>query len=68
MKEQHCSVSTSYEKSMLEENYPENSIRLPDGNRSCLGQRGIAGPEIMFQPGLALKKSWSHELIYYSLP
>lgn len=68
MKEQHCSVSTSYEKSMLEENYPENSIRLPDGNMIVMGKEGIAGPEIMFQPGLALKKSCGlHELIYYSL-
>merc|ERR1719305_1540159 len=57
MKEQHCTVSTTYEKSMSEENFPENSIRLPDGNMIVMGKESISEPEILFQPGLAAKKS-----------
>jgi len=68
MKEQYCSVSTTFEKSMGEANYPEESVRLPDGNMIVMGKESISAPEIMFKPSLACKKtSGLHELIYYSL-
>merc|ERR1712107_251934 len=68
MKEQYCHISTNFEKNMLDDNYPEESIRLPDGNMIVMGKECVSAPEIMFQPSLASKKSCGlHELIYYSL-
>jgi len=68
MKEQYCSVTTSFQKSLADALYPEESIRLPDGNMIVMGKESFTAPEIMFQPGLAFKKtSGLHELIYYSL-
>ncbi|XP_023335067.1 actin, alpha skeletal muscle [Eurytemora carolleeae] len=68
MKEQYCHISTTYDQSMSEEGYTEESIRLPDGNMIVIGKEAISAPEIMFQPELAGKKSCGvHELIYYSL-
>jgi len=68
MKEQHCFVSNTYEKSIADENFEEKSIRLPDGNMIVMGKQQFSAPEIMFQPSLASKKSCGlHELIYYSV-
>merc|ERR1719402_573224 len=68
MKEQHCFVSNTYEKSIADENFEEKSIRLPDGNMIVMGKQQFSAAEIMFQPSLASKKSCGlHELIYYSV-
>jgi len=68
MKEQHSYISTNYQKEIVEDTFPEKSIRLPDGNMIVMGKESIQAPEIMFQPGLAMKKSCGlHELVYYSL-
>jgi len=68
MKEQHAYISTNYDKEMVEDSFPEKSIRLPDGNMIVMGKESISAAEIMFQPSLAMKKSCGlHELVYYSL-
>jgi len=68
MKEQHCVVTNTYEKSIVDDNYPEKCIRLPDGNMIVMGKEQFSAPEILFQPSLANKKSCGlHELIYYSV-
>jgi len=68
MKEQHCIVTNTYEKSIADEHYPENSIKLPDGNMIVMGKEQFTAPEILFQPHLANKKTCGlHELIYYSV-
>ena len=36
-------------KSMGEANYPEESVRLPDGNMIVMGKESISAPEIMFK-------------------
>lgn len=68
MKEQYCYASPAFDKGSAEETFPEESIRLPDGNMIVMGREKILAPEILFQPSLANKKSCGvHELIYYSL-
>merc|ERR1719450_298107 len=68
MKEQYCVISTTYAKSFEDPTYPEESIRLPDGNMIVMGKETFLAPEIMFQPSLASKKSCGlSQLIYYSV-
>merc|ERR1719225_827334 len=68
MKEQYCVISTTYTKSFEDPTYPEESIRLPDGNMTVMGKETFLAPEIMFQPSLANKKSCGlSQLIYYSV-
>merc|ERR1711892_1337848 len=68
MKEQYCVISTTYAKSFADPAYPEESIRLPDGNMIVMGKETFLAPEIMFQPSLANKKSCGlSQLIYYSV-
>merc|ERR1712215_354680 len=68
MKEQYCVISTTYTKSFEDPTYPEESIRLPDGNMIVMGKETFLAPEIMFQPSLANKKSIGiPELIYNSI-
>merc|ERR1719192_229848 len=68
MKEQYCTVSPNYTLSYEDPSFPENSIRLPDGNMIVMGKETFVAPEIMFQPGLANKKSCGlSQLIYYSV-
>jgi len=68
MKEQHCFVTNTYEKSIADESFPEKSIRLPDGNMIVMGREQFSAPEILFKPSLANKKSCGlDELIYYSV-
>jgi len=68
MKEQYCSISPNYTLSYEVASYPENSIRLPDGNMIVMGRETFMAPEIMFQPSLANKKSCGlSQLIYYSV-
>merc|ERR1719445_3042889 len=68
MKEQYCVISTTYAKSFEDPTYPEESIRLPDGNMIVMGKETFLAPEIMFQPSLANKKSIGiPELIYNSI-
>jgi len=68
MKEQYCVISTTYAKSFEDPTYPEESIRLPDGNMIVMGKETFLAPEIMFQPSLANKKSCGlSQLIYYSV-
>jgi len=68
MKEQYCTVTPSYSLNSEDSAYPENSIRLPDGNRIVMGKETFMAPEIMFQPSLASKKSCGlSQLIYYSV-
>lgn len=68
MKEQYCYVSNTFDKSMADTNYPEESVRLPDGNMIVMGKEKFTAPEILFQPGLASKKTCGlGDLVYYSL-
>jgi len=68
LKEQYCQVTPHYTKSWEDPSFPENSIRLPDGNMIVMGKETFVAPEIMFQPGLANKKSCGlSQLIYYSV-
>jgi len=68
LKEQYCQVTTHYTKSWEDPSFPENSIRLPDGNMIVMGKETFVAPEIMFQPALANKKSCGlSQLIYYSV-
>merc|ERR550519_1998221 len=68
LKEQYCQVTPHYTKSWEDPSFPENSIRLPDGNMIVMGKESFVGPEIMFQPSLASKKSCGlSQLIYYSV-
>jgi len=68
MKEQYCFVSTSYNSDVEDTIYPEESIRLPDGNMIVMGKEKFLGPEILFQPSLASKKTCGlGDLVYYSL-
>merc|ERR1719410_1197238 len=68
LKEQYCQVTSSYTSSYEDSSFPENSIRLPDGNMIVMGKETFVAPEIMFQPGLANKKSCGlSQLIYYSV-
>merc|ERR1719461_1005912 len=68
LKEQYCQVTSSYTKSWEDPAFPENSIRLPDGNMIVMGKETFVAPEIMFQPALANKKSCGlSQLIYYSV-
>jgi len=68
LKEQYCQVTSSYTKSWEDPAFPENSIRLPDGNMIVMGKESFVAPEIMFQPSLASKKSCGlSQLIYYSV-
>ncbi len=47
--EQYCTVSPSYSLNFEDSAYPENSIRLPDGNMIVMGKETFMAPEIMFQ-------------------
>merc|ERR550525_249102 len=68
LKEQYCQVTSSYTKAWEDPAFPENSIRLPDGNMIVMGKETFVAPEIMFQPSLASKKSCGlSQLIYYSV-
>merc|ERR1719410_3291782 len=68
MKEQYCTVSPNYTSSYEDSAFPETSVRLPDGNMIVMGKESFVGPEIMFQPSLASKKSCGlSQLIYYSV-
>jgi len=68
MKEQYCFVSSSYNNDKEETLYPEESVRLPDGNMIVMGKEKFLGPEILFQPSLASKKTCGlGDLVYYSL-
>lgn len=68
LKEQYCQVTSSYTKAWEDPAFPENSIRLPDGNMIVMGKESFVAPEIMFQPSLASKKSCGlSQLIYYSV-
>lgn len=68
MKEQYCSVSSSYTQSYEDPAFPETSVRLPDGNMIVMGKETFTAPEILFQPSLANKKSCGlSQLIYYSV-
>merc|ERR1712050_334313 len=68
MKEQYCYVSLDYDASLADPAFPEESIRLPDGNMIVMGKETFLAPEIMFQPSLANKKSCGlSQLIYYSV-
>jgi len=68
MKEQYCFVSSNYKESFGDPDFPEESVRLPDGNMIVMGKEKFMAPEIMFQPSLANKKTCGiGELLYYSL-
>jgi len=68
MKEQYCYVSPNYEASLADPAFEEESVRLPDGNMIVMGHQKFSAPEIVFQPGLASKKTCGlGELVYYSL-
>jgi len=68
MKEQYCYVSLDYDASLADPAFQEESVRLPDGNMIVMGQQKFSAPEIIFQPGLASKKTCGlGELVYYSL-
>jgi len=68
LKEQYCQVTSTYTKAWEDPAFPENSIRLPDGNMIVMGKESFVAPEIMFQPSLASKKSCGlSQLIYYSV-
>jgi len=68
MKEQYSFVSTSYNTDLEDTMYPEESVRLPDGNMIVMGKEKFLGPEILFQPSLASKKTCGlGDLVYYSL-
>merc|ERR1712223_2173532 len=68
MKEQYCYVSLDYDASLTDPAFQEESVRLPDGNMIVMGQQKFSAPEIIFQPGLASKKTCGlGELVYYSL-
>merc|ERR1719348_2495594 len=68
MKEQYCYVSHNFEASLSDTNFPEESVRLPDGNMIVMGKEKFTAPEILFQPGLASKKTCGlGDLVYYSL-
>ena len=47
--EQYCQVTSTYTKAWEDPAFPENSIRLPDGNMIVMGKESFVGPEIMFQ-------------------
>merc|ERR1719348_427716 len=57
MKEQYCYVSLDYDASLADPAFQEESVRLPDGNMIVMGQQKFSAPEIIFQPGLASKKT-----------
>lgn len=68
MKEQYCYISHNYEASLADPAFEEESVRLPDGNMIVMGHQKFTAPEIIFQPGLASKKTCGlGELVYYSL-
>lgn len=68
MKEQYCYISHNYETSLVDPAFEEESVRLPDGNMIVMGLQKFSAPEIIFQPGLASKKTCGlGELVYYSL-
>merc|ERR1719275_3696 len=68
MKEQYCTVTTNYNADWADVGYHEESVRLPDGNMIVMGHQKFSAPEIIFQPGLASKKTCGlGELVYYSL-
>merc|ERR1719158_2825093 len=68
MKEQYCYISVDYDASLTDPTFQEESVRLPDGNMIVMGKETFLAPEIMFQPGLASKKTCGlGELVYYSL-
>jgi actin beta/gamma 1 len=57
-----------YDASLADPAFQEESVRLPDGNMIVMGQQKFSAPEIIFQPGLASKKTCGlGELVYYSL-
>merc|ERR1719173_170202 len=68
MKEQYCYMSLDYDASLADPAFQEESIRLPDGNMIVMGHQKFSAPEILFQPGLASKKTCGlGDLVYYSL-
>jgi len=68
MKEQYCYIAHNYEASIADPAFEEESVRLPDGNMIVMGHQKFTAPEIIFQPGLASKKTCGlGELVYYSL-
>merc|ERR1719348_2618769 len=68
LKEQYCFISPCYSTGQSESSFPEESVRLPDGNMIVMGQQKFSAPEIMFQPQLANRKTCGvGELLYYSL-
>merc|ERR1719184_233651 len=67
-KKTNFTVTTNYNADWADVGYHEESVRLPDGNMIVMGRETFLAPEIMFQPGLANKKSIGiPELIYNSL-
>jgi len=68
LKEQYCFISGSYPTQVTDSSFPEESVRLPDGNMIVLGKEKFTAPEILFQPSLANKKTCGlGDLVYYSL-
>jgi len=68
LKEQYCFISPCYSTGLSESSFPEESVRLPDGNMIVMAKQKFTAPEIMFQPQLANKKTCGvGELLYYSL-
>ena len=50
-------MTSSYTKAWEDPAFPENSIRLPDGNMIVMGKESFVAPEIMFQVILELNSS-----------